>query len=107
MRLSLYPSYHQLFSPLPHSSFIIHTCFSGRYSLRTKFSHLLTLCLCALVLAGCERVGSTTEGERAASSAAKAKSKLYAPPARLADLEDRAITESSGIVASRRSPDIF
>jgi hypothetical protein len=34
-------------------------------------------------------------------------SKAYAAPVHLADLEDKAITESSGIVASRRNPGLF
>lgn len=60
------------------------------------------------VLTGCERVGSKTpKGEGSAPGDSSSKSPLYAPPAHLADLEDRAITESSGIVASRRNPDIF
>lgn len=34
-------------------------------------------------------------------------SDVFAPPARLADLEDREIDESSGVVAARRNPDLF
>lgn len=34
-------------------------------------------------------------------------SKEYGAPVHLADLEDRAVDESSGIVASRRNPDLF
>jgi hypothetical protein len=75
---------------------------------RKKLGHLLTLCLCAFVLASCERVGSKTpKGESSAASDSSGKSKLYAPPVHLADLEDRAVAESSGLAASRRNPDIF
>jgi hypothetical protein len=74
---------------------------------RTRLSQLLIVCLCALALAGCQHAGSTTQGESSASSASSGKSKFYSQPVRLADLEDRAIKESSGIVASRRDPDIF
>src|SRR5205085_4228948 len=68
---------------------------------------LVTFCLCALALTGCERAVSTTQGEHSARNGSLGKADAYAAPARLADLEDRAITESSGIVASRRNPDIF
>jgi len=74
---------------------------------RKRFGYLLTLCICALLLTGCERVGSKTQGDGVAARDSAGRSKLYAPPQRLADLEDRAITESSGIVASRRNPNLF
>src|SRR3954470_10281646 len=96
---------HALFN----SSFILHTSslLSGERLVRTRLSQLLIVCLCALALAGCQHAGSTTQGESSASSASSGKSKFYSQPVRLADLEDRAIKESSGIVASRRDPDIF
>lgn len=75
--------------------------------MRKRLGHLLTLCLCAFFLVGCERVGSKTQGGNSPATDSSGRSKLYAPPVRLADLEDRAITESSGIVASRRNPGVF
>jgi hypothetical protein len=80
---------------------------------RTKIIVLELICLCALVSSACERVGSTPQGQGAAeanstnSTGAARKSNAYGPPVRLASLEDRAINESSGIVASRRNPDLF
>lgn len=74
---------------------------------RTGLVPLSILCFCALVLAGCERAGSTTQGEATASSRAPERSKAYGPPVRLAELEDRAVRESSGIVASRRNAGVF
>jgi hypothetical protein len=80
---------------------------------RTRIVILEIICLCALVSNACERVGSTPQGQRSAESnstnsrGASHNSDAYEPPVRLAQLEDRAINESSGIVASRRNPDLF
>jgi hypothetical protein len=80
---------------------------------RTRIVILEIICLCVLVSSGCERVGSTPQGQRSAetnstnSTVAPRKSDAYGPPVRLAVLEDRAINESSGIVASRLNPDLF
>ncbi|HYJ46253.1 MAG TPA: hypothetical protein VEV81_06530 [Pyrinomonadaceae bacterium] len=75
--------------------------------MRTRQIVLVVLCLSALLLTGCQRVGSTTQGEGAGTNGLRGKSNAYVSPARLADLEDRAVAESSGIVASRRNPDVF
>jgi hypothetical protein len=83
------------------------------YSLRTRTIILEIICLCALASSACERVGSTPQGQRSAetgstdSTGVPRKSDAYEPPVRLAQLEDRAINESSGIVASRRNPNLF
>jgi hypothetical protein len=75
---------------------------------RKRLGHLFTLCLCALVFSGCERVGSKTpQGESSPSADSSGRSKLYGQPVRLAELEDRAVAESSGLVASRHDPNIF
>jgi hypothetical protein len=65
------------------------------------------MCLGAITLSGCERASSTPQGQLGQSVHSSGKSELYDPPVRIAQLEDRAITESSGIVASRRNPDLF
>jgi hypothetical protein len=65
---------------------------------------LAIYCLCALTFSACDRVASTPQGHKSSSSG---NSELYEPPVRLASLEDRAINESSGIVASRRNPGLF
>jgi hypothetical protein len=72
--------------------------------MRTRTIILAILCLCALSLSACERAASTPQGQKSSSSG---KSESYEPPVRLANLEDRAINESSGIVASRRNPGLF
>ena len=65
---------------------------------------LAYFCLCALGLSACERSASTPPGHKSSTGA---HSELYGPPVRLANLEDRAVNESSGIVASRRNPGLF
>lgn len=60
---------------------------------------------------GCEllsgRAGESegTEGKRPVE--ASELSKDYGPPVHLADLEDKGVDESSGVVASRRNPGLF
>ena len=73
-------------------------------TLRTRVTLVGLLCLCLLALNGCEHAASTPQ---AGANNSRTKSNAYEPPVRLAELEDDAITESSGIVASRRNPDIF
>jgi len=71
--------------------------------------------LCSVTFTGCNRVGSTPQDRRTGSaqadstntSSSQGKANVYGQPVRLAELEDRAIKESSGIVASRRNPDVF
>jgi hypothetical protein len=53
------------------------------------------------------RGGSSKTDRNQPPAEAGVPSKAYAKPAHLADLEDKAITESSGIVASRRNPGLF
>jgi hypothetical protein len=72
--------------------------------MRTRITILVIFCLCALSFSACERAASTPQGQKSSSSG---KSEFYEPPVRLASLEDRAINESSGIVASRRNPGLF
>lgn len=75
--------------------------------MRTRLYHLVILCLCALAFIGCDRIGFTSQGEGPTSGGSSEKPGAYAQPVVIAELEDRAITESSGIVASRRNPGIF
>ena len=82
--------------------------------MRKRIVYLEIVCLCVLAVSGCDMIPSTpTESSRAeagsnkSSNGARGESELYEPPVHLADLEDRAINESSGIVASRRNPDLF
>lgn len=81
--------------------------------MRTRTIILGIICLCALVASACERVGSTPQGQRSAETdstnptGASRKSDAYEPPVSLGVLEDRAVNESSGIVASRANPDLF
>ena len=58
-------------------------------------------------MSGCERAGSTSQADINNSAGTRTKSNAYEPPVRLAELEDDAITESSGIVASRRNVGVF
>jgi hypothetical protein len=53
------------------------------------------------------RVGSSKTDRNQPLADSGVPSKAYGQPVHLADLEDEAITESSGIVASRRNPGIF
>lgn len=82
--------------------------------MRKRIIFLEIICLCALLLSACEIIPSTpSEPSRAESGTSKTsndarrESELYESPVHLADLEDRTINESSGIVASRRNPDLF
>ena len=78
----------------------------------------VTLFIFACPLTGCGNVWNTARGESPPSvSEVKRLSKEsppvnqqrapYAAPARIAKLEDKAIRESSGVVASRRNPGLF
>ncbi|MCA1592893.1 MAG: hypothetical protein LC754_09635 [Acidobacteria bacterium] len=71
-------------------------------------------CLCALSFAGCHSGfatggGPTVEEVRRSGPSPEPPNgeNGYEPPVVLASLEDRAIDESSGIVASRRNPGLF
>lgn len=75
--------------------------------MRTRLIISVILCLCALALTGCDRIGFSSKGENSTSSSSSEKSRAYGQPVVLAELEDSAIIESSGIVASRRNPGIF
>jgi hypothetical protein len=75
------------------------------------------LCLAASLTSGCDLVTSQPSERKGKDSIKDAReqpipesaevSKAYGTPVHLANLEDRAIDESSGIVASRRNPDLF
>jgi len=77
-----------------------------RMIVRIRLIILLTLCLFALLFTGCERLGLTSQVDTSSNNSSE-KSRAYEQAVVLAELEDRAITESSGIVASRRNPGIF
>jgi hypothetical protein len=77
---------------------------------RTRNFCLVIICLCAVLLIACDIIPSSpseSPGSAANSNNAGRESEHYGPPVHLADLEDRTIKESSGIVASRRNPDLF
>nr|MDQ3817072.1 hypothetical protein [Acidobacteriota bacterium] len=75
-------------------------------SVRTRLNTLI-LCLCALFFNGCDRIGFTSRPDSSTPNSSSEKSAAYGQPVILAELEDRAITESSGIVASRRNTGVF
>ena len=75
----------------------------GEMFVKARQIILIALCSGALTLTGCERAASTTP----ARNPSLGKTDAYAPPTRLADLEDRSIVESSGLAASRRNPGLF
>ncbi|MDT4896907.1 MAG: hypothetical protein QOH25_1984 [Acidobacteriota bacterium] len=75
------------------------------------------LCLVVIITSACHNVTSQSSEEKRRGTAKADRnhpfaetgelSKAYGTPVHLADLEDKAIDESSGIVASRRHPDFF
>jgi hypothetical protein len=69
------------------------------------------LSLMLLWLSGCDQAkskqGKAEKSESESVAVSGEVSKEYGSPIHLADLEDKAIDESSGIVASRRNPGIF
>jgi hypothetical protein len=78
---------------------------------------ITVICLIASLTSACH-LGSSQPGERKRGSSTKVDrnhtppesgevSKTYGAPVYLADLEDKAIDESSGIAASRRTPGLF
>jgi hypothetical protein len=82
-----------------------------------KTSIVLILSLLSMITSGCDLVATQSSEEKGRGSAKAGRnhplaesgeiSKAYGSPVHLADLEDKAIDESSGIVASRRQPGIF
>ncbi len=72
---------------------------------------LRIICLSAAgLLAGCSfetAKSETGSANQQSNSNIKQESKNYQEPRRLSNLQDDAITESSGIVASRANPDVF
>jgi hypothetical protein len=72
-----------------------------------KVKSLLILCLLLFLTTACHE-GSTkaSRNERLAEAAGEV-SNAYKSPVHLGNLEDNALDESSGIVASRRNPDLF
>ncbi|HEV2883566.1 MAG TPA: hypothetical protein VGW36_01840, partial [Pyrinomonadaceae bacterium] len=71
--------------------------------------------IAAVVATGCQQIPATTKARAISDEAAqrapkKAVSKsdgVYGPPTKLAELEDKAIDESSGLAASRTSPGCY
>ena len=74
-----------------------------------KLINSLTLSLVVLLATGCRNNTTYPAEERGGYSRQQIGelSKEYGPPVHLADLEDKAIRESSGIVASHSNPDLF
>lgn len=67
---------------------------------------VLTLCFIVSLTTACSE--NSTKASRSEPPAVTGEvSKAYGPPVHLADLEDKALDESSGLVASRRNPDLF
>jgi hypothetical protein len=86
-------------------------------STRSRKFIILLLCGLSVSLGGACRKSATSRDERKASKPAKhspaterspvAGSEKYNAPVRLANLEDRRVDESSGIVASRANPGVY
>jgi hypothetical protein len=74
------------------------------HSMKVKI--VLTLCLIALLTTACQE-DSTKASRRQPAIETGAVSKVYGQPVHLADLEDKSLDESSGIVASRRNANLF
>jgi hypothetical protein len=81
-----------------------------------KMSTKLIVCACLLTLAcACQQAPIPSNARGVPSQAKKRKtpitteprSEAYGPPAKLADLEEPAVGESSGIAASRTSPGLY
>lgn len=69
---------------------------------------LIAVIISLLVFAACQHVSSQKKGKaRPIKNIKTPASDAYGPPAKLADLEDRAIEESSGLIASRTSPGCY
>jgi hypothetical protein len=84
-------------------------------SLKHRFPLPLALILCVLGFSACQQVPVPTS-VRAANPAANTREKqessarqteTYGPPRQLGALQDSAINESSGIVASRTTPGVY
>lgn len=71
-----------------------------------KLKIVLIFCLIILLTTACQE-GSTKASRNERPAGTGEISKVYGSPVHLADLEDKSIDESSGIVASRRNPDLF
>ncbi|MGB9178312.1 MAG: hypothetical protein WCB68_03615 [Pyrinomonadaceae bacterium] len=72
------------------------------------FTFLLASCTSTTATHGEQGPRAPTEAQQKNSTDKNGKSsEAFAPPSRLAELEDTEIDESSGIVASRRNPDLF
>jgi hypothetical protein len=67
---------------------------------------VLTLCLIVSLTTAC-RQDSTRANDDQPLIATGEVSKAYGAPVHLGNLEDKSVDESSGIVASRRNPDLF
>lgn len=68
---------------------------------------LLVACAAACHPSPAQRQGTRARQRAAGAEAQKAAPAVSATPVLLATLEDRAVTESSGVVASRRNPGLF
>jgi hypothetical protein len=71
-----------------------------------KLKIVLIFCLIVSLTTACHE-GSTKASRNDTVAASGEVSKVYGVPVHLADLEDKALDESSGIVASRRNPNLF
>ncbi len=73
-----------------------------------KAVFILILCLVVSLMSGCELLsGKPDEVAGKQPVEAGEPSKDYGPPVHLADLEDKGVDESSGVVASRRNPGLY
>lgn len=75
----------------------------------SKVKSLIAVIVSLLVFAACQYVSSQKKSKARPTKNTKTApaSDAYGPPAKLADLEDRAIQESSGLIASRTSPGCY
>jgi hypothetical protein len=71
-----------------------------------KIISVLILCLLIVLTTACQE-GSTKASRSERLAETGEVSKDYGTPVHLGELEDKALDESSGIVASRRRPDLF
>lgn len=75
----------------------------------SKVKSLIAVIVSLIVFAACQHVSSQKKSKARPAENTKTApaSDAYGPPTKLADLEDNAIAESSGLIASRTSPGCY
>jgi hypothetical protein len=84
---------------------------------RERYLSIIILCVCALSVSGCSSLTAEPEGRRRGGAVRPAKAAPaeqqkagqagYGPSVVLGKLEDTSVSESSGLVASRRNPGLY